>query len=110
MIHYGGRLFRAVATGETSDVDGDTLFRYEQRGDRLIASYSGGDIDWGSIVGTVHPDGSLTFLYQHVTKSGALRSGECESTPEVLPNGKLRLRERWRWHGGERGESVVEEI
>jgi hypothetical protein len=109
-IHYGGRLFRAVSTDASSDVDGDTIFSYEQRGDRLIASYSGGDIDFGSIIGLVASDGTLSFFYHHVTKSGDLRAGRCESTPEVLPSGKIRLHERWKWFGGPRGKSVIEEL
>ena len=109
MIHYGGRLFRPV--GESGgEVGPDTLFRYDQRGTTLLASYSGGAIDFGSIVGAVHPDGTLSFLYQHITKTGSLRSGYCESRPEILPGGKLRLHERWKWHGGARGRSTLEEL
>ena len=110
MISYHGRLFRAVVTDGDGDVSGETIFRYDQRGDTLLASYSGGDIDFGSIVGRVNTDGSLTFLYHHRTKGGALRSGHCDSTPVVLPSGKLRLHERWQWHGGESGTSVLEEL
>ena len=110
MIYYGGRLFRAVDLDGSSDVDPDTIFSYEQRGNILLATYSGGTIEFGSIVGHVHEDGSLSFLYHHVTKSGSMRSGRCESTPEVMPSGKIRLHERWKWHRGARGRSVIEEI
>ena len=111
MIHYGGRLFRLVRTEGDGDVGEDTIFRYEQRGMILLASYAGGDIEFGSIVGTVHEDGSLSFLYHHITKSGALRSGRCESQPVVLPGGRLRLHERWEWHDGRgAGSSVIEEL
>lgn len=115
-INYNGRLFRPVSLGDGSDVDTDTIFAYHQRGSLLLGEYAGGEIQWGSIVGTVTDDGSLTFLYQHVTKSGDLRSGRCDSRPEILSHGKLRLHERWQWHhaadggGGETGESTVEEI
>jgi hypothetical protein len=32
--------------------------------------------------------------------------------PEVLPDGKIRLRENWQWTSGDfsEGESVIEEI
>lgn len=115
MIHYGDRLFRAVSTEGDGDVGGDTLFRYDQRGTMLMGSYSGGDVEWGSIVGEVHEDGSLTFLYQHMSKDGRLRSGRCESTPEILETGRIRLHERWRWHShggtpGKFGRSVIEEV
>jgi len=47
----------------------------------------------------------------HVNRGGWLMTGRCESTPEALPDGRLRLRERWQSSGdGSRGESVVEEV
>lgn len=110
MIHYGDRLFRAVNLDGPGDVDTDTLFKYDQRGQMLIGTYSGGDIEYGSIVGTVHSDGSLSFLYHHMTKSGDLRSGRCESQPEILPSGRIRLHERWEWSHGGRGTSTLEEV
>lgn len=113
-IDYSDRLFRAVKLDGNGDVGEDTLFRYNQRGNRLTSTYSGGDVEYGTMVGTVHTDGSLTFLYQHLTKSGALRAGQCESRPEVLKSGRIRLHERWVWtygpNAGQRGESIVEEV
>lgn len=111
MIDYGDRLFRAISTKGRGDVGSDTVFRYEQRDAVLMGSYSGGEVEFGSLVGKVHDDGTLTFLYHHITKSGDLRSGKCESRPEVLASGKIRLHERWAWTTGPgRGTSVVEEI
>ena len=114
MIFYGDRLFRAVSVDGNGDVGGDTVFQYEQRDTVLMGTYSGGDVDFGSLVGKVRTDGSLSFLYHHITKSGALRSGKCESKPEILPSGRIRLHEQWEWTSGlgigERGSSVVEEI
>jgi len=41
-----------------------------------------------------------------------LKLGVCNSTPEILPNGRIRLHESWTWtlggHGS--GESTLEEI
>ena len=38
--------------------------------------------------------------------------GECRSQLEVLPDGRYRLHEKWRWTSGDSssGESVVEEL
>jgi hypothetical protein len=43
---------------------------------------------------------------------GEFMAGECHSTPEVLPDGRIRLHERWQWTTGDRsrGESVIEEV
>jgi hypothetical protein len=56
--------------------------------------------------------GRLDMRYGHVGADGALRTGECRSEPERLPDGRLRLHERWRWTSGDgsAGASVVEEI
>jgi len=39
-------------------------------------------------------------------------TGICTSTPEILPDGKIRLHEKWRWTSGDlsEGESVIEEV
>ncbi len=50
--------------------------------------------------------------YQHVNRDGELMTGHCRSTPELLPDGRLRLHESWQWTSGDgsRGESIIEEI
>jgi hypothetical protein len=39
-------------------------------------------------------------------------TGTCISTPEILPDGRLRLHESWRWTSGDgsSGESAIEEV
>ena len=41
-----------------------------------------------------------------------MRTGYCESTPEVQYNGRIRLFEKWHWTCGDReaGTSIVEEV
>jgi hypothetical protein len=36
----------------------------------------------------------------------------CTSTPEILPDGRIRLHEKWQWTVDEssEGESIVEEV
>lgn len=114
MIYYDDRLFQTVSTENHGDVGADTVFRYEQRDTVLMGTYSGGNVDFGSLVGKVRADGTLSFLYHHITKSGVMKSGKCESRPEILPSGKIRLHERWTWlsgsRAGEKGTSVIEEL
>jgi hypothetical protein len=110
-INYHGRTFAGVSNTPNGQVSGETLFEYSQFGDILIASYSGGSIKNGHMTGLVNEDNSLHFTYHHIDINGQLRSGYCNSIPEMLTNGRIRLHERWEWtYGGEgRGESVVEE-
>jgi hypothetical protein len=113
-IDYRGRRFRPVSNSSGGQVNSDTLFLFDQPdgNDLFTGAYRGGGIRYGSITGFVDlKTGVLRFLYQHVTDAGEMRSGTCESTPELLPGGRVRLHERWCWHdGGGSGESVLEEL
>lgn len=111
-MYYGGRLFRPVKTSDTSQTGTDTIFKYEQDGDLVTATYSGGHIKFGHIIGVIDAEGLLDMRYQHVDRDGKLMTGYCKTTPEVLPTGKIRLHEKWRWTCGHRakGRSTLEEI
>ena len=78
----------------------------------VTATYSGGNIRFGQIIGRVDPDGILEMRYQHLDRDGELMTGYCKTTPEILPSGKMRLHEKWRWTCGHRstGRSILEEI
>lgn len=112
MIDYEGKTFIAVANSESGEVSDRTTFRYHQDGDLFWAEYAGGMVRLGFMVGLAAPDGTLAFSYQHVNSGGEIRTGRCASTPEVLPDGRIRLHERWQWTNGslDKGESVVEEV
>ena len=109
---YHNRRFRSFATTGNGEVDAATLFLYQEEADVIWADYSGGEIARGHLLGIVCPDGSLEFRYHHVNRDGELRTGTCVSTPEVLPDGRLRLHEAWQWTSGDgsSGESVIEEV
>jgi hypothetical protein len=111
MIHYNGKTFRSVSTSTHGEVNDETVFEYQQNSFLVSATYSGGSILFGHLIGLVNADGIMDIRYHHVNNEGQLRTGICHSTPEILPDGKIRLHERWRWTGeneGE-GESVLEE-
>jgi hypothetical protein len=111
-IDYEGRRFRAVENSASGEVGHATIFEYHQRGDVVWATYHGGEIVFGTLVATADAEGRLDVRYSHVNDLGVLMTGVCETTPEVLPNGRLRLHERWRWTSGDgsSGTSVLEEI
>lgn len=111
-INYHGRTFTGVSNSPNGQISGDTLFRYSHYDNILIASYQGGTILEGHMIGEVQEDSSLYFTYHHIDTNKQLKSGYCHSVPEVLPDGRIRLYEQWEWtHGGTgKGESVVEEV
>jgi hypothetical protein len=111
-INYDGRTFASVRNSETGEVGADTVFHYHQNENIVWAEYSGGDIVRGQLIAVCGDNGALDMRYQHVNKLGELMTGICTSTPETLPDGRIRLYEKWQWTSGDRssGESIIEEI
>lgn len=111
-LDYDGRVFRSVANDEGGDVGDKTVFHYHQEGTLVWATYSGGQVRFGTLIAQADVRGNLDARYQHMTSEGELRSGRCRSTPELLEDGRLRVHEEWTWTHGARGEgrSVIEEV
>lgn len=105
-----GRRFTAASGGV--DVSADTVFVFSE--DRLsgvvTASYSGGSVLAGSLVGT--RDGlRVEFRYSHVTRAGSVESGVSQDRIELLDDGRLRLHETWEWTSrAGSGVSTLEEL
>jgi hypothetical protein len=111
MISYNNKTFRPVQNTENGETSSDTLFYYHQVGNILTSEYSGGQIVKGHLIGIVSPEGMIDMRYHQVNQSGELMTGICVSTPELLPNGKIRLHEKWTWTSGDgsSGYSIIEE-
>ena len=103
------RYFIAVKNSESGEVSDQTVFAYHQKDDVIWAEYSGGSIMKGFLIGKTDVKHHLHFTYQHVNTNGELKSGYCDSVPNI-ENGILRFYESWRWSSGEEGTSVIEEI
>jgi hypothetical protein len=112
MIYYNGKIFRSVSNSENGEVTAETFFHYKEENDIVTAEYSGGNILAGHLIALRNEQGVLDMRYHHINTNGQLMTGICEAIPEILPNGKLRLFEKWKWTSGDEseGESVVEEV
>jgi len=109
-INYNNRKFVGKSNSSSGEVNSETVFHYFQIDDMLTATYEGGDIRSGQMIGKVDSEGRLNFYYQHINQSGELKAGQCHSIPEIMEDGRLRLYETWKWFDGEEGSSIVEEI
>ncbi len=111
-MNYHGKIFRPVDNTENGEVSGETVFYYKQTGNIVTAEYAGGSIIAGHLIAIADEDGCLDMRYHQVNEKGELHTGICRSIPEILPDGRLRLRETWRWTSGDgsQGTSVVEEV
>ncbi|NRD81125.1 n-acetylglutamate synthase [Bacillus sp. BRMEA1] len=112
MINYNGRKFVSIENKANGEVSSKTIFEYKQEGNILSATYSGGEIVKGTLIGIVKDNSSLQFRYNHVNTRNEIRGGQCYSTPETLPDGRIRLHEKWKWTDTDQseGESIIEEV
>ncbi|MFN3852080.1 MAG: n-acetylglutamate synthase [Spirosomataceae bacterium] len=109
---YNNKIFASKSNSENGEVGTETRFYYFQKDNIVWAEYSGGQIVKGFLIAKVVSDNCLDMRYEHINKNGELMTGICLSTPEILPDGRIRLNEKWQWTCGDfsEGESVVEEI
>ncbi len=112
MINYHNKFFRTVQNSSNGETSSATIFKYEQRGNIVSSSYSGGKVLKGHLIGLVSDDGKIEMRYHQINTAGELRTGICRSTPELLPNGKIRLHEEWEWTGEDssKGTSMLDEM
>jgi hypothetical protein len=112
MLNYHKKLFGSLNNTANGEVGEDTLFHYSQAGDVVWAEYAGGAIMKGFLIAKIVENSALDMRYAHINKAGKLMTGKGYSTPEVLPDGRIRLYEKWQWTSGDmsEGESIVEEI
>ncbi len=112
MINYNGRKFVSIENTDNGEVSSKTFFEYKQEGNIISATYSGGHIIQGILIGIVKEDSCLEFRYNHVNSKNEIRGGKCVSTPEILSDGRIRLYENWKWLDTEatEGNSIIEEV
>ncbi len=106
-MRYDGRVFSPVGSESTEE---RTTGRYSQEGDLVWAEISGAHVRTARLVGRCDADGTIDAAYCQVLADGQIMAGRCVSTPSVLPDGRLRLTERWRRIDGTTGLSQIEEI
>jgi hypothetical protein len=111
-MNYNNRKFRAISNSENGEVSTDMIFHYFQDQNILYCEYAGAKIIRGSLLGKVDSLGNIEMVYHQINTKLQIMTGVCTSKPEILPNGKVRLHEKWQWTKGDfsSGESVLEEI
>lgn len=65
----------------------------------------------GHLIGLVDENGNIAMRYHQVNQNDEMMTGICQSKPEIMENGKIRLYECWEWTSGDKskGESIIEE-
>jgi hypothetical protein len=99
-----------VETAKNGVVDQATIFSFAQTDSFVTATYSGGLIRQGYLVGTVHQN-KLSFSYCQLQTNGKMDNGssECDISVE---KGKIKLVEHFIWtsRNGEHGFNIFKEL
>lgn len=111
-MNYHQKKFRPVSNTPNAETSEETVFLYKQKENILTSTYRGGQIKIGHLLGIVDEHGHIEMRYQQINHKGEIMTGTCLSTPELMPNGKIRLHEKWQWTSKDEsfGESILEEI
>ncbi len=109
-ISLDGWTLAGVANDEDGEVSSDTVFHFEQNGERIYASYSGGEVADGHLLGTF--DGSRWDVrYVQINEDNETATGHSVGVVKLLDDGRVRVEDEWEWESKEgAGESVLEEI
>lgn len=111
-MNYNDKRFKPISNSENGEVSSEMVFHYKQTGTILTCNYQGLKILDGHLIGLVNNDGTIQMSYHQINQNGELMTGVCNSRPELLKNGKIRLHEAWQWTSGDqsKGTSILEEI
>jgi hypothetical protein len=112
-VNLDGRTFLGTVNYDDGDLNLETRFSYHQKGNAVWGEVTGGQVVAGSLVAAVADDGSLDMCWMYINFRAEVVAGTCLSTPDILPDGRIRLTEVWEVSKGPnkglRGQSVTEE-
>jgi len=109
-IDYQNRKFKIISNSNVKDIGSNTIFSVCHSGDLVYGLYQGGQVSQGSFIAKLMGNGSLEKRFQHLNDKGHFISGKSYSTTEVLPDGRLRLKESWEFTPEIKGSAIFEEI
>ena len=112
---FHNKIFKVVRNdGPGAEVTTETTFHFSQRsvdGKTIVeAQYFGGGVLWGRMIGLLEGE-QMRHAYVQVNHAGEFSSGQSTDEISLLPNGKIRLIDRWQWKTREgQGVCIFEEI
>jgi len=105
-----GLRMNVTATDAAGVVGAETTLEFRQRGSIVSARYSGGDVEQGFLVGTLHGD-KLEFRFVQVDRAGRIDGGHSTCDVTKLDSGKVRIHEHFQWDTRpESGTNVFDEL
>jgi hypothetical protein len=103
------RVFKVVESFPASEVTTDTWFEFLERGRVVEATYSGGVLLSGRLVGRREGDRIRAACVQ-LTKAGRLKSGTAEMRVRQAADGRMLVTEEYQWSDGTTGRNVLQSV
>ncbi|QXP59450.1 n-acetylglutamate synthase [Olleya sp. HaHaR_3_96] len=94
-MNYHNKNFNPVTNSDHAETSAETVFKYKQNEPILTAKYSDEQIVEGHLIGIVDQKECIDMRYNQINVKGELMTSVCQSKPEVMANGKIRLHENW---------------
>lgn len=109
-INLNNKKFKPIDNSPNGEVGSETEFHYRQKEGIVWATYSGGNIKMGMLIGKIEGN-KITSIYQQLNPNDEFLTGRCDTIVSIK-NGKIRLNEKWQWTCKDfsKGTSLLEEI
>lgn len=100
-MHLNNKQF-VTAYNKNGLSSNETIFFYLEKENIITATYKGGSIIQGSILGKrIDKSNKISLIYQCITTDGELKAGESKGTITQDKNGKIVLDFDWNWLNGD---------
>ncbi len=109
-VDFNDKEFKLVSNSRVFDIGSNTVFSFCQAGDLVFGKYRGGKVREGSFVAKFIGGASLEQRFQHLNNEGELIAGSSHSTTEVMPDGRLRIKQQWQLSTEVKGSAILEEV
>lgn len=107
-IDLNHKKMHVVETAQNGVVNDQTIFAFQQKGDRVFARYAGGGVSRGYLIGVMQQS-ALNFNYLQEHADGTLAGGSSHCVCELLPDNTVQIKEYFEWEQGQ-GMNVFAEI
>jgi hypothetical protein len=109
-MNLDGLTMSVSSTADIGVVGAGTLLHFTQKGDRVLARYSGGSIARGYLVGEMS-GAALSFRYTQLEGSGDIHGGSSTCDLLTLPDGRTRIVEHFTWRTREgSGDNIFDQV
>lgn len=109
-INLDKRVFIPVENSTGGVVDDRTEFHFTQVGEQFQATYTGGDIVQGHIVGRFTHNRTAQILYHCLTSNDDLKAGRATANFTLSDDGQISMALEWAWVSGGNGSGTSKYI